>query len=267
MVSLIQDPGVLALAGGRPAATAIAAVFGLVIGSFLNVVVYRVPRGLSVARPGSFCPSCSAPVRGYDNVPVVSWVVLRGRCRHCGAPISVRYPVVELATAVVFAAVAWALGPHWAVPGTCVLAATALAVAAIELDGELPPPELAWIGAGLGLALLAVAAGADRRWWHLDGALIGAALVTGIAVAASRRRAGRAAVPRIWALLPAAVVVGWTGWPGVAAAVPATVVATFVVGWSRAWARRQRGGLALAAAIGAAVAVVVTAATGGSIGL
>ena len=78
-------------------------LFGAVIGSFLNVVAHRVPLGESLVSPGSHCPHCGEPVKPYDNVLVVSWLVLRGRCRNCGEPISPRYPLVELATALVFA--------------------------------------------------------------------------------------------------------------------------------------------------------------------
>ena len=85
-------------------------LFGAVIGSFLNVVVHRLPAGESLVSPGSRCPACRTPLKPYDNVPVVSWLVLRGRCRNCGAPISPRYPLVELATALVFAAVVAARG-------------------------------------------------------------------------------------------------------------------------------------------------------------
>lgn len=267
MVSLIHNLGVAAIAGGRPAGAAIAAALGLAIGSFLNVVIYRVPRGLSVARPGSFCPTCGTPVRGYDNVPVVSWLVLRGRCRHCGEPISARYPLVELVTGALFAAVAWALGPHWAVPGMCVLGATSLSLAAVELDGEVPPPELAWVGTGLGVALLAVAAGADHRWWHLVAALVAVAVAAGAALGAGRARATRGAAARVWALVPAAAVVGWTGWWGAAAGVPVAALGAVIVPWWRARTRRRRGGLALASALGAAAAVVAAVAGGGSVGL
>jgi leader peptidase (prepilin peptidase)/N-methyltransferase len=86
-------------------ATLIAAVGGLIVGSFLNVVAWRLPRGDSLAMPPSHCPSCDTPIRPYDNVPVLSWLVLRGRCRHCRAPISPRYPSVELATGGLYAAV------------------------------------------------------------------------------------------------------------------------------------------------------------------
>lgn len=88
-----------------------AAATGLAIGSFLNVVVHRVPAGLSVVAPASACPRCGHEIRARDNVPVLSWAVLRGRCRDCAEPISVRYPLVELATAVLFALVVLHFGP------------------------------------------------------------------------------------------------------------------------------------------------------------
>src|SRR3712207_5879897 len=84
---------------------AVAAPFGLVIGSFLNVVAYRLPRGESLVKPRSRCTGCGEEVRPYDNVPVLSWLLLRGRCRHCGERISARYPVLEALTGLVFAAV------------------------------------------------------------------------------------------------------------------------------------------------------------------
>ena len=83
----------------------LASVLGAVIGSFLNVVAYRLPRGESLAHPPSRCPSCGAPVKPYDNIPVLSWLLLRGRCRNCGEPISWRYPAVEAGTALLCALV------------------------------------------------------------------------------------------------------------------------------------------------------------------
>ena len=87
----------------------IAALFGAIVGSFLNVVLWRVPRGESIVSPGSHCPECNTPLQPADLIPVVSWVTLRGHCRYCGAHISVRYPLIELVTAVVFGIVAWLL--------------------------------------------------------------------------------------------------------------------------------------------------------------
>jgi leader peptidase (prepilin peptidase) / N-methyltransferase len=82
-------------------------LLGAIIGSFLNVVVYRLPRGLSLVRPGSQCPNCNHPIRGYDNVPILSWLWLRGRCRDCGTAISYRYPLVELAVGLIFLGLGW----------------------------------------------------------------------------------------------------------------------------------------------------------------
>jgi leader peptidase (prepilin peptidase) / N-methyltransferase len=82
-----------------------ALLFGLIIGSFLNVVIHRLPRKESLSSPPSHCPGCGTPVKPYDNVPVVSWLLLRGRCRHCDAPISRRYPLVELLTGLLYLAV------------------------------------------------------------------------------------------------------------------------------------------------------------------
>src|SRR3954451_16900711 len=91
---------------------ALAAPLGLVIGSFLNVVAYRLPRGESIVKPRSRCTTCGTEVRALDNIPLVSWVPVRGPCRRCSAQIPARYPVVELVTGVLFSLVALARGPH-----------------------------------------------------------------------------------------------------------------------------------------------------------
>src|SRR5207253_429764 len=114
-------------------------LLGAIVGSFLNVVIHRLPRGESLATPGSHCPECGEPVRPYDNVPVVSWLVLRGRCRHCGTPISPRYPFVELLTAGTFAAVAGARGVHDDLVAWLPFAAVLIAVAAIDLEHRIVP--------------------------------------------------------------------------------------------------------------------------------
>src|SRR5512142_560208 len=85
-------------------------LFGLAFGSFLNVCIYRLPRGLSVVAPRSACPNCGTPIRAYDNIPVLSWLLLRGRCRHCATPITFRYAAVELLTALLFGACYWHFG-------------------------------------------------------------------------------------------------------------------------------------------------------------
>ena len=258
--------------GARVTVTCVAVVFGLVIGSFLNVVVYRVPRGLSVVRPGSFCPSCGTPIASGDNVPVLSWLILRAKCRHCGEPISARYPIVELVTGALFGAVSFALGAHWAVPGMCVLGATALASAAIELDGLAPPPSVSLIGTGLGALLLSAAAVADRRWWHLGGMLIGLAVTGSAAVLASRATKRRPSPVGLWPLTAAGAAMGWVGPVGTVVGV--STFAVVVVGrWLviRQRPRHDRSerdrGVAVAAGLAAAAALIGAFVAGGSIGL
>src|SRR4051794_21572143 len=119
--------------------TAFAGISGAVIGSFLNVVVYRLPLGQSLVKPRSHCPSCDTPVSPYDNVPLLSWLFLRGRCRHCGERISARYPAVELATAVVFAAVAAVRGLDADLLLELPFAAMLIAVASIDLEHRIVP--------------------------------------------------------------------------------------------------------------------------------
>ncbi|MEA2250899.1 MAG: leader peptidase (prepilin peptidase) / N-methyltransferase [Solirubrobacteraceae bacterium] len=159
-----------------------ALVGGLIVGSFLNVVAYRLPRGESLASPGSRCPGCGTPIRPYDNVPVVSWLVLRGRCRQCGTSISARYPLVELTTGVLYAAVVafrhgtldivlglllvTVLVPvvlidleHRLIPNRITLpAAVAAVVAALIVDPGFVPEQLIAAAAAGGFFLLAVLA-------------------------------------------------------------------------------------------------------------
>jgi len=113
---------------------AFAVVLGLLIGSFLNVVIWRVPRGESVVNPPSACPSCGTPIAPRDNVPVLSWLLLTGQCRHCHEPISSRYPLVELGTAVLFGLTAWRFGLTWELPAFLYLAAISIALGLIDID-------------------------------------------------------------------------------------------------------------------------------------
>ena len=117
-------------------------VFGLLIGSFLNVVIYRLPKGESLSRPPSSCPSCGAGIKPYDNIPVVSWLLLRGRCRNCEARISARYPAVELLTAVVFATTALTRGVNDDLAVWLPFAAVLIAVAFIDLDHRIIPNKI-----------------------------------------------------------------------------------------------------------------------------
>jgi leader peptidase (prepilin peptidase)/N-methyltransferase len=133
-------------------------LLGLLVGSFLNVVVHRVPLGESVARPPSACPGCGTPIRPRDNVPVVSWLVLRGRCRDCSETISKRYPLVELGTGVLFAVLALRFGLDPVLPAYLYLAAVGTALALIDLDVRRLPDVLTLPSYPVSLVLLGAAA-------------------------------------------------------------------------------------------------------------
>lgn len=194
-------------------AVVFAGVVGLAIGSFLDVVAYRVPRGISLVHPGSFCPSCRRPLTWYENVPAVSWLALRGRCRTCRTPIPARAIAVEIGTAALFCLVAAVVRPDAAVPGCCVLVATGMAMAATAADGSRPPSPVATLGTAAGGAALAVAAGVTGGWNHLVGAGIGAGaagLVDLVGTALVRRHAA-AVADGLVALLPLGALAGWLG--------------------------------------------------------
>lgn len=134
----------------------IAMLFGLLVGSFLNVVIYRVPQGLSVVSPPSQCPACEAKIRPWDNIPVLSYLWLRGRCRNCQSSISLRYPAVELLTGLLFVAVAWRFGPTWWTTIHCLFVAALIAAALIDLDHQIIPDSISLGGMTLALALVPV---------------------------------------------------------------------------------------------------------------
>jgi leader peptidase (prepilin peptidase) / N-methyltransferase len=153
---------------------AFSALTGLVIGSFLNVIIYRVPAGMSVVSPPSSCPTCGIPVRPYDNVPVVSWIVLRGRCRACKTRISARYPIVELLTALLFGLIAARIGASWTLPAELGFTAGLISLAAIDLERFLLPRKIVYATGAVVTAGLVAAAGLQDRWAHLGVAVISA---------------------------------------------------------------------------------------------
>lgn len=166
----------------------VAGLFGLVIGSFLNVVIYRVPAGIPLSRP-SRCPSCDKPIRAWQNVPVLSWVALRGRCAGCGASISARYPLVELATALSFVAVVWWLlgdpvsaaalgwsgqGAVWPMLAVYLyLAAISIALALIDLDTRRLPDSIVLPAYPVLTVLLVTACLLGAPWESLLRAAVG----------------------------------------------------------------------------------------------
>lgn len=129
---------------------------GAIFASFLNVVIYRLPNNMSIAWPGSHCPKCNHPIAWYDNVPIFSWLILRGRCRHCHDPISIRYPLVELTGAIL----AWTLFMHFGLSpyfiSSVVLAFALLAISFIDLDNYYIPDSITFPGMVVGLLF---------SWW------------------------------------------------------------------------------------------------------
>ena len=134
-----------------PFLLAAAGVAGLMVGSFLNVLVHRLPRGESIVSPGSHCPACGAPVRAFQNVPVISWIALRGRCAACRAPIAIRYPALELANAVLWVLVA-RQGKDWGdIAGGAFLASACLALLAIDAEFQILPDKITLTGIAVGI--------------------------------------------------------------------------------------------------------------------
>ena len=204
--------------GARVLTVALSGLFGLLIGSFLNVVIHRVPRGLSVVHPPSHCPSCGTELATLDNIPLVSWIVLRGRCRTCGVPISPRYPMVELTTALVFSGTALALPGPIALPSLLLLAGATIAAVATDLDGLAIPWAVA--GAGGAVSLIAVSV-ATAQFGRIGWAALGAGLAGLFSALAIRvTELGRSpATPPDWSLRSASapwlrvtLVVGSLGW-------------------------------------------------------
>lgn len=136
----------------------VAALFGLIFGSFINVVAHRVPLDKSVVSPPSACPTCGTPIRPRDNVPVLSWLLLRGRCRDCGARISARYPIVEAATAILFAATVLVIGVEPELPAYLWFVAVALTLALTDIDVHRLPNRILYPSTAVGAALLLIAA-------------------------------------------------------------------------------------------------------------
>jgi leader peptidase (prepilin peptidase)/N-methyltransferase len=161
---MIATPGTLVIAG----------LFGLVVGSFLNVCIYRLPRGKSVVFPPSACGSCQRELRWFENVPVVSWAVLGGKCARCQAPISVQYPLVELVTGLLFVATA-AVTPVGPLLAARLLFACALVVLfAIDLEHQILPNVITLPGIVVGLAFALV----GPPGWRAS--VVGAALGGGV---------------------------------------------------------------------------------------
>ena len=226
-----------------PLVVAAGALLGLAVGSFLNVVVHRVPEGRSVVSPGSRCASCGTEIAARDNIPVVSWVLLRGRCRHCGAAISPRYPAIEMLTGMAFVAASLRLGEDAALPAYWAWSAGLLALSAVDLERFILPNKILYPTLGLAALGLAVAAALRRDAGDLDGGLVGAAV--GGAV-------GFAVIFVIWFVSPRGmgygdvrlsglngVLLGWLGVGHVAVGLFLGFLSASVVGVTLLVARRK----------------------------
>ena len=208
----------------------LAAVVGLFVGSFLNVVIYRTPLGLSVAAPRSFCPTCDRQLMWWENVPVISWVALRGHCRTCHLPIPSRYPLVELTTSVAFVLTTWAWHGTLIAAAYCALVASLIAVSLIEYGGQRAPLSVAAVGSGLALAIIVVAGGWQHRWDTVVGSVIGLALAV-LGFAFLRREDPNCDDPRGYgrsALLLAGCWCGGLGLRAVAVGASCWIVAYFL---------------------------------------
>ncbi len=159
----------------------LAGAFGLLIGSFLNVCIVRWPAEESVVRPRSRCPQCSALIAWYDNIPIVSWLLLRARCRHCALPIPWRYPLIELATGLLWALAWWHHGPTIEAFRAAVFGTILLGIAMTDAREYIIPDEFSIGGAVLGI-LFAVFGGALPWTGALLGAAVGFGLLWGVAV-------------------------------------------------------------------------------------
>jgi leader peptidase (prepilin peptidase)/N-methyltransferase len=187
-------------------------VLGLLIGSFLNVVIWRVPRKESVVAPRSKCPGCDTPIAPRDNIPVLSWLALHGKCRQCGERISMRYPLVELATAALFVAIGARFSDSWALPAYLVFGAALLAISVIDLEHYIIPNRIVYpVGFAL-VPLFAFAALAGGDWDAFLRALLGGAVAFSVLFVIhiiSPRGMGFGDV-RLCFLLGTAL--GWLGW-------------------------------------------------------
>lgn len=194
--------------------TAIAGVLGLMLGSFLNVCIVRwgTEPKQSVVRPRSRCPRCGASLKAWDNVPVLSWLLLRGKCRSCGMPISPMYPLVELATGLIWACMAWHLGPTLHALGGAVLFTILLGIALTDFRNYIIPDEFTLGGLVIGL-LLALAEGMPALGTALLGAAVGFGtlwLVGWAGTALFKKEAMGGGDIKMMAMVGA-----FTGWPGV----------------------------------------------------
>ncbi|ROP75408.1 leader peptidase (prepilin peptidase)/N-methyltransferase [Frigoribacterium sp. PhB107] len=199
---------------------------GVLIGSFLNVVVYRVPAGMSISSPPSACPGCHTPIRAYDNVPVLSWLALKGRCRSCRTAISARYPIVELATGGFFALVAAAVWPWSAVPTEAAplvaallelvaflwLAGASVALAIIDVEHHRLPDAIVLPSYAVGLVLLGASSALSGEWDALLRGVVGMAALFVFYLGLALVKPGAMGLGDVKLAGVLGLWLGWLGW-------------------------------------------------------
>jgi len=228
---------------------ALAALLGLVFGSFFNVVIWRVPLHKSISSPPSHCPRCRKPIRPHDNIPVLSWLLLRGRCRDCGKPISVRYPLIEALTGLLFVAALARFGFSLLTVKAIVFSSLLIMTAFIDLDHQIIPFGFSFSGLALGILgglvappphfVRAVAAAAAGAGFILLAWLLWRYLLAGV----FRRFGVDQKEGMGFGDLPYAAMIGaFVGLKGLVVALAAAVVFGVLIGYiARAAGRNQRG--------------------------
>ena len=227
-------------------------VLGAMVGSFLNVCVYRLPRGLSVIRPRSKCPGCDKPIAWYDNVPLVSWLVLGAKCRNCGTAISWQYPLVEAITGLLFLLVYWRFGFVFATPVYMALAAALVVVTFVDLTDWTIPNEITIPGTFIGIGLSVV----GMMWpesglqlsdplWAIVGAVVGFAipyLLDKLALLVLGKRGMGMGDAKLLAMLGAFFGVGGVLLDVVIASFIGSVVGIGLIYWNRRRGNAAEGG-------------------------
>lgn len=193
----------------------LAGVLGLAVGSFLNVVIHRVPRGESLLRPASHCPRCQRAVRPWENVPVLSWLALRGKCAGCAGRISVRYPLVEAVTAALFVAITLRFGLSPELPAYLYLGAVSLALALIDLDVRRLPNSIVLPSYVVGAALLALPAALGPDWPAAGRALLAMAVLFLVFFAIAYLYRGGMGLGDVKLAGVLGLYLGWLGWSSV----------------------------------------------------
>jgi leader peptidase (prepilin peptidase)/N-methyltransferase len=234
-----------------------AGVFGAIVGSFLNVCIYRLPRNTSIVWPGSRCTKCDRYLAWFENIPILSYVALRGRCRSCGTPISIRYPIVEALTAIMFAAAWWYFGPGLLLVSRLLFGCMLIVLFSIDLEHHLLPNVITLPGIVVGMALSWFT---EPGWWAaLIGILVGGGALYAIAELYYRLRheegLGMGDVKML------AMIGAFVGWKLTLVTLALASIAGSILGlWMIA---TSRGGMKYALpfgtflAVGAAAAVVV----------